>query len=219
MNRRERVTAERKAAKTQSNASAPTTTLGRILSATIDGLSWSGMEHLSMADVSRAANVSRQTLYRYFPSKDHLLIGVMQHLQDIVCSRLTQRIEEDASLEGRLHTIAAYDIDARGGLPGIALLNAEPAFMIRFLNAHATDICPVIELALQPFFDKAEARAKIVIDRKLFVEALMRIRLSIFVSPGSTPSDFAIRTIRAMVLSLLEDPTPWAVAKLVKRRP
>jgi AcrR family transcriptional regulator len=202
-------------------SSAPPT-LTRILDATIDALAWSGMEHLSMAEVSRAAKISRQTLYRYFPNKDQLLIGVMQHLQSVVSSRLSKRIAEDASLEGRLHTISAYDIDERSGRPGIALLNAEPAFMIRFLNAHATDICPVLELALQPFFDEAEKGKNISIDRKLFVEAIMRIRLSIFVVPGNTSAEFAIRAVRAMVLGLLADPTPWNMATRSKhpaRRP
>jgi AcrR family transcriptional regulator len=163
-----------------------------------------------MAEVSRAANVSRQTLYRYFPNKDRLLDGVMLHLQQVVSNRLSKRIEEDSTLEGRLYTISAYDIDERSGRPGMALLSAEPEFMLRFLNAHATDICPVLELALKPFFDQAERGKGIAIDRQLFVEAIMRIRLSIFLVPGNTSAEFAIRTVRAMVLGLLADPSPWA---------
>jgi AcrR family transcriptional regulator len=195
---------------TEQSAAEPTT-LARILEATIDALAWSGIDHLSMAEVSRAAHVSRQTLYRYFANKEQLLVGVMQHLQSLVSARLSKRIAEDSSLEGRLHTISAYDIDERSGRPGIALLNAEPEFMIRFLNAHATDICPVLELALQPFFEQAERGRNVTIDRKLFVEAIMRVRLSIFLVPGNTPPEFAIRAVRSMVVGMIADPTPWTV--------
>ena len=185
-------------------------TLRRIIEATVDALAWSGADRFSMIEVAHAAKVSRQTLYRYFPSKDDLLEGVMSYLQEIVSSRLSERILQDPSLEGRLHTISAYDIDERDGRPGITLLQAEPAFMLRFLNAHATDICPILERALEPFFDQAEANSNIKIDRKTFVEAIMRIRMSIFVVPGNTQPDFAIRTIRAMVRGLLSDPQQWS---------
>ena len=54
----------------------PSPTEERILSAALRLLARRGVRRLGMQEVSEAAGVSRGTLYRYFPSKDHLLAAV-----------------------------------------------------------------------------------------------------------------------------------------------
>lgn len=51
----------------------------RILKAAIQHGSSKGLERMQMADVARDAGVAIATLYRYFPSKTALFVGVMRH--------------------------------------------------------------------------------------------------------------------------------------------
>ena len=49
----------------------------RLLAAALEAATIHGVTKLSMGDVARRAGLSRQTLYRYFPSKDALIAAVV----------------------------------------------------------------------------------------------------------------------------------------------
>jgi AcrR family transcriptional regulator len=49
----------------------------RLLDAALEAATIHGITKLSMGDVARRAGLSRQTLYRYFPSKDALIAAVV----------------------------------------------------------------------------------------------------------------------------------------------
>ncbi|TMK85011.1 MAG: TetR/AcrR family transcriptional regulator [Actinobacteria bacterium] len=49
----------------------------RVIAAAVDLASEGGYEAVQMRDVAREADVALGTLYRYFPSKDHLLIAAL----------------------------------------------------------------------------------------------------------------------------------------------
>ena len=57
--------------------SAATTVEGRILAAALEAATIHGLAKLSMADVAKRAGLSRQTLYRHFPSKDALVAALV----------------------------------------------------------------------------------------------------------------------------------------------
>src|SRR5947208_6004685 len=52
-------------------------TRARILDGAFECISDIGLVRTKMEDVARAAGVSRQTVYRYFPSKDHLILALV----------------------------------------------------------------------------------------------------------------------------------------------
>src|SRR2546427_260983 len=58
---------------------APSTadTAVRILDSAFECVRDMGLGRTTMEDVARAAGVSRQTVYRYFPSKDHLILALV----------------------------------------------------------------------------------------------------------------------------------------------
>ncbi len=49
----------------------------RLLDAGLEAATIHGIAKLSMGDVARRAGLSRQTLYRYFPSKDALVAAIV----------------------------------------------------------------------------------------------------------------------------------------------
>ena len=52
-------------------------TRGRILDAAFEAISVFGIARLSLEDVARRAGLSRQTLYRYFRTKDDVVAAVI----------------------------------------------------------------------------------------------------------------------------------------------
>jgi AcrR family transcriptional regulator len=58
-------------------AELPETIEQRLLDAALEAATLHGISKLSMGDVARRAGLSRQTLYRYFPSKDALIAAVV----------------------------------------------------------------------------------------------------------------------------------------------
>jgi len=59
-----------------------TRTPARILDATFRAVLDFGISRLTVEDVAQRAGVSRQTVYRYFPSKDHLMLGLVSREEE-----------------------------------------------------------------------------------------------------------------------------------------
>jgi len=78
----------------------------RLLDAALEAATIHGIARLSMGDVARRADLSRQTLYRHFPSKDALVAAVVtaettQLIEQVVAAAV-QETEPQASLEAGL---------------------------------------------------------------------------------------------------------------------
>lgn len=65
-----------------------------------------GYSNSSMDSVALAAGVSKQTIYRYFPSKEHLFIGMMEELCDPLFRENVQGNIQDYPLEAGLLVFA-----------------------------------------------------------------------------------------------------------------
>ena len=50
-----------------------------------------GYEHVSVADVARAAEVAEQTVYNYFPAKEQLVTDLEVQVQDQLCELIRSR--------------------------------------------------------------------------------------------------------------------------------
>src|SRR5436309_10967847 len=63
----------------------------RVIAAAVDLASEGGYEAVQMRDVAAQADVALGTLYRYFPSKDHLLIAALAEQVSTLQRRLAQK--------------------------------------------------------------------------------------------------------------------------------
>jgi AcrR family transcriptional regulator len=80
----------------------------RLLDAALEAATIHGISKLSMGEVARRADLSRQTLYRHYPSKDTLVAAVVtaetgKLIEQVVAAALTET-EPQASLEAGLFT-------------------------------------------------------------------------------------------------------------------
>lgn len=91
-----------------SEAVADTPIPQRLLDAALEAATIHGISKLSMGEVARRADLSRQTLYRHYPSKDTLVAAVVtaetgKLIEQVVAAALAET-EPQASLEAGLLT-------------------------------------------------------------------------------------------------------------------
>ncbi len=73
-------------------------TRARLFQAAISEFSARGFDRASVADIARAANVSRPAFYAHFPTKEHVLLELQWKLE----LELTDRIRRAQSLRSAL---------------------------------------------------------------------------------------------------------------------
>lgn len=77
--------------------------VGRILDATADVLGRQGVSHFALEDVAEALDVTKGSLYHYFPSKDELVISGIETLARRILSDLRAEVSSGkASASERL---------------------------------------------------------------------------------------------------------------------
>ncbi len=106
-----------------------TSTQQRILTATAEVLRRNGKRKLSLSDVAVQAGVSRPTLYRWFPSKDELLLAFSRYERqsvDIGLARATARLYGVDRLDAALRFI----VDYRHCYTGARMVDIEPDHVI-----------------------------------------------------------------------------------------
>jgi len=94
----------------KSHISAATRT--RILESTLELLESGGARSVRMADIAKAAGISRQALYLHFPNRAELLIGATLHLNAV--KDIDARLAPSRTAQSGTERLDAY-IEAWGG--------------------------------------------------------------------------------------------------------
>lgn len=100
----------------------------RILKASRKLFSSKGYEETMIEDIAQRAEVSKATVYNYFPSKESLLIGTVDEVYERIFLMLEKDLVDCANSEEKLKAIFAAFIHASLEYPGISR-------RIAFLNA------------------------------------------------------------------------------------
>src|SRR3984957_12758224 len=83
----------------------------RILTAGLDLIGRRGVRRLGMREIAEAAGVSRGTLYRYFPSKDHVLAAAAAYAAQRFPTGLDEVLAAASTPEERVASFMAYAFD------------------------------------------------------------------------------------------------------------
>lgn len=93
------------------------TTRGRILVAAIAVMSEQGMAAASMSAIAERAEVSRPTLYRYFPDIDHIMAAVVEAQFDAFRTALDVAVHDAGSAREKLRRVIDVHIDQYASEP------------------------------------------------------------------------------------------------------
>ena len=161
----------------------------RILDAAIAAMSTHGLARLSLEDVAREAGVSRQTLYRYFGSRDALVAATILREEDDFIDRMVEAAEQHEEFRPALEAaIGAALLTAREHPLLDRLLATEPEALLPFLT---TGRGPVLSAA-HPVVARLLARwvpGLTTPELDLVSEAATRLIVSYAISPPDAPID------------------------------
>ena len=178
-------------------------TATRILDASLATMADHGIARLSLEDVARRANLSRQTVYRYFPSKKDLLDATVLREEQVFITNMISAAERHRDLEPALR--AAIEAAMRTG-QAHALLNrllaTEPNSIVALVT---TDRGPVLSAARQALEEilagwlPGAPKTR----QSMAVDAVARLLVSYVVNPpADPPAQVASRLAQLLVHGL-----------------
>ena len=162
---------------------AQNTSADLILAAAKRAIDAKGPGKLTLSEVAAAAGVSRPTLYRWFPTKDHLFTALTQYeraqfdegLRDVINAHRTPARRLDAALRYLL----AYLDESMGADP----IGVDPEFALRSLNESLSDQVATLVRLLGPALDEVPAVRTKVMTRAQAAEMFLRVAYSHYLVP------------------------------------
>lgn len=180
----------------------------RLLDAAEESFARFGLAKTTMDDVARHAGMSRATVYRYFKSRDQLLMAVVEREARRTASEIKQRLctihdPGEYIVEGIVHSLA--EIPRRSALSMI--FSPDAVGMTSRLVVTSERLAKIaLELVL-PVIEPARAKGMLRenVDTDVMVEWIIRLLTSYLTVPSASEnSEAEIRkTFRSMLLPAL----------------
>ena len=191
--------------KVPSSAELKPETRDKILDGARAAVARHGLKKLGMSDVSDAAGVSRGTLYRYFPSREELLEGLVAREQEKFMLGLFEALACVDDGEDRLMAVMEYvvrELHTHDALQRLRV--SEPDFVLQTIREQFLAIKTGIGTLLGPVMvDTAPVRLGLIRPEQL-TDWLVRMLASMFLIPDTDPEDM-IAGLQSMYKLLLSD--------------
>jgi AcrR family transcriptional regulator len=162
-------------------------TATRILDATLATMADHGIARLSLEDVARRARLSRQTVYRYFPSKKELLEATVLREEQVFIANMVKAAGRHRDLEPALR--AAMEAAMRTG-QAHALLNrllaTEPNSLVALVTTDRGPVLSAARKALEEILAGWLPRAPKA-RLSMAADAVARLLVSYVVNPPDDP--------------------------------
>lgn len=169
----------------------------RILTAALGLIGRRGVRRLGMQEISDAAGVSRGTLYRYFPSKEHVLTAAA----DFDAVRFSAGLDEALASVGngpRLGAFLSYVFEFIRTHPARSLFETEPGYVLSFLLDRLPSMRRELAVRLGRDVDAMPA----VRDGRLSREEVADLIVRLFVSSWIVPETDHGALVRALESTL-----------------
>ena len=174
----------------------------RLLDAALETATVHGLARLSVGDVAKRAGLSRQTLYRYFPSRDALVAALVAN----ETSQLVRTVAESALAEdtpqGSLEAALATALRVVRDHPLLdRLVRTEPEALLPLLTTEGspamTQVRSVVEAILAqrtPELDDDE------VARRRLADVITRLLISYAISAPDDPPDVVARYVSTFLV-------------------
>jgi AcrR family transcriptional regulator len=155
----------------------------RILTAALALIGRRGVRRLGMREIAEAAGVSRGTLYRYFPSKDHVLAAAAAYDAQRFSEGLDAVLSAALSPEERITAFMAYAFDFIRTHPCRPLFESESGFVMGYLLEHLPSLRGELVLRLGDALDIVPAVATGTLGREQLADVIVRLFASSWIIP------------------------------------
>jgi AcrR family transcriptional regulator len=164
-------------------------TRDRILEAALLAMGRVGLRRLTMGDVGEVAGLSRGTVYRYFPTKEHLLSVVVEYERDRFSDGLRASLAGVPTDELGLDEVAEFIITYFRQHPALTLMiDTEPAFVLGYVRRQLPVSHQITEELWGPILANALPVKEGWVTGDELNELLLRVVLCVFLVPGESSS-------------------------------
>jgi AcrR family transcriptional regulator len=136
-----------------------------------------------MQEIAEAAGVSRGTLYRYFPSKDAVLVGAAAYDGRRFSEGLDAVLAATDTPRDRVTAFMAYSFDFIRSHPCRPLFESEPGFVMGFLLEQLPALRWELVERLGDALDAVPAVARGELDREQLADVVVRLFASSWIIP------------------------------------
>ena len=157
----------------------------RVLLAALGLIGRRGVRRLGMQEIAEAAGVSRGTLYRYFPSRDHVLAGAADYDSARFSNGLDAVLASSDRPEDRIAAFMTYAFDFIASHPCRPLFESESGFVMSYLLDHLPALRAELEFRLGDALDSVPAVAAGDLERDQLVDVIVRLFASSWIIPDS----------------------------------
>ena len=166
-----------------------TPTEERILIAALGLIGRQGVQRLGMAQIADAAGVARGTLYRYFPSRDHVLAAAADYDEARFSAGLDEVLDSVLAPEARIGAFVTYAFDFIRRHPARGLFESEPGFVLSYLLDHLPALRSELTERLGDALDTVPVVKAGDLDRDQLADIIVRLFASSWIIPESDETE------------------------------
>ncbi len=156
----------------------------RILEGALEAVGRHGLRKIGIADVSELAGVSRGTIYRYFGSKEDLLVALARYEQRRYERGLEQALANVAPGDPSISAMIDFALDYFAEHPlARGLATSEPAFVVEYIASTFPMLQKTMVEYLGSDLDGTGMVRAGAIERDELSQLLIRLLVSIFLIP------------------------------------
>jgi len=175
-----------------------TPTEGRILTAALGLIGRQGVQRLGMAQIADAAGVARGTLYRYFPSRDHVLAAAADYDEVRFRAGLDEALALARAPEERIGAFVGYAFEFIRSHPARPLFESEPGFVLSYLLDHLPALRSELIERLGDALDMVPAVRSGDLDRAQLADVVVRLFASSWIIP-ETDEESLVQSLRGIL--------------------
>ncbi len=170
----------------------------RILVAALGLIGRQGVQRLGMAQIADAAGVARGTLYRYFPSRDHVLAAAADYDEVRFRSGLDEVLASVQAPEERIGAFVAYAFEFIRSHPARPLFESEPGYVLSYLLDHLPAMRGELIGRLGDALDTVPAVTAGDLDREQLADVIVRFFVSSWIIP-ETDEAVLVKSLRGIL--------------------
>lgn len=181
----------------------------RLLDATVEAAAAHGLTRLSVGDVARQAGLSRQTLYKHFPSKDALVAAAVLRESQTMVAQIVAAADTHDDLQDALEAAIFTTLVLTREHPLLdRLVRTEPEALLPLLLSDGGPVTMTVRAVVEAIVDQ-RIPALSPLELRRTADLLSRVLISYAVSAPDDPPEEVARFMAALLTGgiLTADPT------------
>jgi AcrR family transcriptional regulator len=173
----------------------------RILTSALSLIGRRGVRRLGMREIAETAEVSRGTLYRYFPSKEHVLAAAAAFDGLRFTDGLDAVLATEQVPERRISAFMSYAFEFIRTHPCRPLFESEPGFVMSYLLDNLPALRDELVRHLGDAFDAVPAVAAGTLGREQLADVIARLFASSWIIPETDDASLVQAVNRILQIS------------------